>query len=63
MRKEVPSPVINYLRDQLLHRKELKQKAIQNTYNYWRATYKFMEEEFSEDKALKLLQEVADEIE
>jgi len=48
MHKEVPYPVINYLKAQVLHKKKPIQEAIQNTYNYWKAMYDFMKEGLTE---------------
>lgn len=62
MEREALYPVINYLKDQLLHKKKPKQRAIRNSYNYWKAMYEFTKEELTEDKALRLLNEAADEI-
>lgn len=51
----MPDSVINYLKDQLLRRKKPVRKAIQNSYNYWKAMYEFTEEGLSEDEARSLL--------
>jgi len=54
MNEKVPHPVVNYLKGQIFHKKKPIQKSIQNTYNYWKAPYKFIEENLIEDEALRL---------
>jgi hypothetical protein len=56
MDKKVPHPVVNYLKDQVSHKKKPIQKSIQNTYNYWKTTCKFIEENLIEDEALRLFE-------
>jgi len=60
--KEVPYQVINYLKAQVLHKKKPIQKAIQNTYNYWKAMYDFMKEGLTEEEASRLLRKAVDAI-
>jgi len=52
---KVPNPVVKYLEGQLLHKKKPIQKAIQNSYNYWKAMYEFTGKELTEDEARRLL--------
>jgi len=62
MASRVPDPVVSYLRDQLLHKKRPIQRAIQNTYNYWKAMYEFTEQELPEDEAQRSLSMAARQI-